>query len=606
VVDVVLSADGRRLAAAYFVPAMNRPGTDWDAWVACWDLATGRRTILPKASAPIAISPDGQWVAAGLRENARTAGGWQVGPLAPVPTLWRFGEAQPARLLESNVPPGQVVALAFSGDGKEVLGLSEDGRLLAWDTEGNAPARHIEKLALPEANDLRLTTSVGDWQPSLRATRNHVILVAPVVHTGKPSGVYGITGEWIRYDSKWTRYHLSTLSYDTRLHQGANVWGRLDVAQRPYDATLPFYVAQPYFEPKALSYPRDATRRFAFAPQTRWVAFMEPDASLAAVRKINGDWIARFPAAMVHAFTPDGNQLITSDRRGILRFWDVASGKIARTLRCDDEPADTFLVAALQAASEFGDPNGNRRMLEQLIDRAAAVGAQVVVLPEAAVTGYLTYDIKKTWRVGERPLSEGLAGVDPKDAAETIPGPSTQFFARVARRWGIYLTVPLLETDRKTGRYYNSVVLLGPEGQTLLHYRKLNPWPWAEQGWATDGDLGRPVADTPFGRFGMLICYDIHKQAAEIAKLKIDTLLYSIAWVEDEGSDWFAKRLPEIAKKSGYHIVAANWTVPAGGEKPKWFGYGQSEVVNASGKVLSKTRGDIGPDVVFAELPLPK
>lgn len=60
----------------------------------------------------------------------------------------------------------------------------------------------------------------------------------------------------------------------------------------------------------------------------------------------------------------------------------------------------------------------------------------------------------------------------------------------------------------------------------------------------------------------VLICFDIHKQAEELTQLKIDTLLYSIAWVDDKDRDWFSRRLPQIAATSGYNIIAANWAVP--------------------------------------------
>jgi len=272
----------------------------------------------------------------------------------------------------------------------------------------------------------------------------------------------------------------------------------------------------------------------------------------------------------------------------------------------------TFLAAAVQAPSKFGKPEENRKRLESFIREAAQRGAQVVVLPETAVTGYMSDDLKQTWQVGKAELTPGLSGVDPKDAAETVPGPSTKFFGDLARQLGIYLTVPLLEVDRKTEFYYNTVVLLGPDGSTLIHYRKVNPWPWAERGWASTGNLGHAVADTPFGRFGVLICFDIHKQAKELAKLKIDTLLYSVAWVDDKDSDWFPKRLPEIAGKYEFNIVAANWTVEKLEPKPAWHGYGQSTIIDAKGEVLEDPHqqhrdSDLTflPSIRYAELPLP-
>ncbi|GAG47205.1 unnamed protein product, partial [marine sediment metagenome] len=167
----------------------------------------------------------------------------------------------------------------------------------------------------------------------------------------------------------------------------------------------------------------------------------------------------------------------------------------------------------------------------------------------------------------------------------------------------IYLTVPLLEVNRKSGLYYNTSVLMGPDGRMLIHYRKRDPWPWAERGWATPGNRGNPVVETPFGRLGLLICYDIHDQAEVMGRKRIDTLLYSIAWVDSRRSDWYAVRLPAIARTRGFNIIAANWTVPKD-PAPKWHGYGQSRIIAASGKVLAKVRDDLAEEIVYSELPV--
>jgi predicted amidohydrolase len=264
----------------------------------------------------------------------------------------------------------------------------------------------------------------------------------------------------------------------------------------------------------------------------------------------------------------------------------------------------TVKVAAIQAASEFGAPDRNRQMLADLVRRAADNGASIAVLPETAVTGYLSYDLKRTWQVEDRSLSYGLTGFDPRAAAETVPGLSTALFAKLAAERTIYVSVPLVEIDRKTGRYYNTVVLLGPDGRQLIHYRKLNPWWWAERGWATAGNLGHPVVDTPFGRLGVLICFDIHEQARAMRELKVDILLYSIAWVDRPNSDWFAKQLPEVARRNDFSIVGANWTIPADTTRPAWSGYGQSLIIGRDGGVLAKARRDMGGEIVFAELPV--
>ncbi len=52
----------------------------------------------------------------------------------------------------------------------------------------------------------------------------------------------------------------------------------------------------------------------------------------------------------------------------------------------------------------------------------------------------------------------GLEGVEPAAVAETVPGESTEIFCKLANELDIYLTVPLLEKDEKTGKNYNTSV----------------------------------------------------------------------------------------------------------------------------------------------------
>ena len=133
--------------------------------------------------------------------------------------------------------------------------------------------------------------------------------------------------------------------------------------------------------------------------------------------------------------------------------------------------SDKVKVAAIQFESEFGIPAANRRRLDPLVREAAKAGARIVVLPETSITDYMSADISRTWRVGNRTVSSGLHGESPKEVAEPVPGPSTEAFAKLADELDIYLTIPFLEVDPKTGRFFNTVVLASPEGKLLLHYR---------------------------------------------------------------------------------------------------------------------------------------
>jgi predicted amidohydrolase len=130
-------------------------------------------------------------------------------------------------------------------------------------------------------------------------------------------------------------------------------------------------------------------------------------------------------------------------------------------------------------------PEDNRRMYEPLIAEAAGRKADLVVLGET-----LTYP--------------GL-GKAYHEVAEPIPGPSTEYFGRLAKRHNLYIVPGLLERDGAV--IYNVAVLIGPDGVVVGKYRKTClPRGEVEGGIAPGSDY--PVFSTRFGKVGMMVCYD--------------------------------------------------------------------------------------------------
>jgi len=130
-------------------------------------------------------------------------------------------------------------------------------------------------------------------------------------------------------------------------------------------------------------------------------------------------------------------------------------------------------------------PAGNCRLFAPLIAQAAARKADLVVLPET-----LTF-------YGTR-----LSYVE---AAEPIPGPSTEYFGKLAAAHNLYLVVGLLERDQHL--VYNTAVLIGPDGKVVGKYRKVCLPRGEIEGGITPGH-DYPVFATRFGKVGMMICYD--------------------------------------------------------------------------------------------------
>jgi predicted amidohydrolase len=130
-------------------------------------------------------------------------------------------------------------------------------------------------------------------------------------------------------------------------------------------------------------------------------------------------------------------------------------------------------------------PEDNCRQYEPLIAEAARQKADLVVLGET-----LTYvALGKTFA----------------DVAEPVPGPSTEYFGRLAKQHNLYIVAGLVE--RSGHLVYNTAALIGPDGKLVGKYRKVTlPRSEIEGGIAPGTDY--PVFDTRLGKVGLMICYD--------------------------------------------------------------------------------------------------
>lgn len=204
----------------------------------------------------------------------------------------------------------------------------------------------------------------------------------------------------------------------------------------------------------------------------------------------------------------------------------------------DDAAISPYKVAAIQFAPTLFKHQENIRRLESLTVEAAEQGAKLIVHPEMATTGYC-------W--GSR---EEIAPF-----VEPVPGPTTDRFAAIAERYDCWIVTCLPEINPATGVYYNSAVLIGPEGVEGL-YRKTHSY-IAEPSWAKDGDLGLPVFDTPLGRIGLLICMDVtYPETARIeALLGADLLCLVTNWVGDgaPAGSWISR-----AVENGVYVIATD------------------------------------------------
>jgi predicted amidohydrolase len=145
-------------------------------------------------------------------------------------------------------------------------------------------------------------------------------------------------------------------------------------------------------------------------------------------------------------------------------------------------------VAVAQLDPKLGEKERNLETCLARLDEAAAAGARLLVLPECAIPGYLFES-----------ADEALP------FAEEIPGPSTEALADACGRLGTHVVCGLLERDGDELR--NAAVLVGPDGLVGTYRKTHLPFLGVDR-FVVPGDA-LDVYDTPIGRIGLEICYDL-------------------------------------------------------------------------------------------------
>ena len=163
------------------------------------------------------------------------------------------------------------------------------------------------------------------------------------------------------------------------------------------------------------------------------------------------------------------------------------------------------------------DVQANRKHLEKNIARAAAMGAELVVLQELHDSFYFCQ----------------VESTDNFDLAVSIPGPVTEHYASLAKQHGIVLVTSLFE-KRAAGLYHNTAVVFEKDGSIAGRYRKMHipdDPAYYEKFYFTPGDLGFHPIQTSVGRLGVQVCWDQwYPEGARLMALQgADMLIYPTA-----------------------------------------------------------------------------
>jgi N-carbamoylputrescine amidase len=246
------------------------------------------------------------------------------------------------------------------------------------------------------------------------------------------------------------------------------------------------------------------------------------------------------------------------------------------------------MKVALIQQSNGKDISENLDKLQKNIRKCAAAGAQLVVLQELHNSLYFCQT--------ENP--------DCFDLAETIPGPSTDYFGKLAKELGMVLVLSLFE-KRASGLYHNTAVVLEKDGAIAGIYRKMHipdDPAYYEKFYFTPGDLGFVPIQTSLGKLGVMVCWDqwFPEAARLMALAGAELLIYptAIGWETTDSEEEKQRQLDAWVTIQRSHAIANGLSViscnrvgheddPSGLTSGIRF-WGSSFVAGAQGEMLAQ------------------
>ncbi len=196
------------------------------------------------------------------------------------------------------------------------------------------------------------------------------------------------------------------------------------------------------------------------------------------------------------------------------------------------------------ADAHFGDTATNRENLTTWALAAVEQGAKIIVFPEGSTHGYAS--ATQLWCAPGMATFEGRSCRDVSSVAEPLPGgPTTEYWSAFAAEHDVAIVFHVPEID--DGLFYASLGVVGPDG-FVTRYRKRSLY-YVDTAYATPGD-DSVVVDTPWGRFGLMICLDGTYDGAyydEYLAAGVDGIIIAMDWDDDPNGEaaaitWFRER----------------------------------------------------------------
>ena len=248
-------------------------------------------------------------------------------------------------------------------------------------------------------------------------------------------------------------------------------------------------------------------------------------------------------------------------------------------------------IAVLQMTSGI-DPEANADAIVSAVSQSKADGAEMLFTPE--MCGLL-----------DRDRARAAAHI----VAES-ENPVLKQAKQAAAEAGISVALGSLAIAREDGRWVNRSVVIGPDGAIQARYDKIHMFDvelatgetWRESSAYAPGERVVTVEDTPLGRLGLTVCYDIRFPALfeELGRRRCDAIAIPAAFTVPTGRDhWHVLQRARAIEASAFVIAAAQ----VGEHEDGRTTFGHSLVVDPWGEVLLDLGGE-APGLGFAEIDL--
>lgn len=257
----------------------------------------------------------------------------------------------------------------------------------------------------------------------------------------------------------------------------------------------------------------------------------------------------------------------------------------------------TIKVAISQKPPVLLDLQATMQRALESLEEAVSNGAELVVFPEAYLPGYPTW----IWRLrpgGDMALGNRLHSILRGNAVDIAAG-GLDRLCEAAAKLNVVVVMGLNEVDSAYSgtTLFNTVVVIGPNGNILNRHRKLMPTNPERMVWGMGDASGLKVVDTPVGRIGCLICWESYMPLARYSLFAQDIDIY-IAPTWDSGETWLSS-MNHIAREGGCWVLSTA-TAIQGSDVPEdfperemlfnddeWINPGDAVIVKPFGGVLS-------------------